>query len=66
MEDRLTELETRIAFQEHSLQELSDEMYRQQKQIERLDNICRMLLQQMQDVSAALPAKPLDEKPPHY
>ncbi|HEX4937384.1 MAG TPA: SlyX family protein [Candidatus Kapabacteria bacterium] len=66
MEDRITELETRIAFQEHSLQELSDEMYRQQKQIERLDNICRMLLQQMQDVSAALPAKPLDEKPPHY
>ncbi|NPU93569.1 MAG: SlyX family protein [Gammaproteobacteria bacterium] len=66
MEDRITELETRIAFQEHNLQELSDEMYRQQKQIERLDNICRMLLQQMQDVSSALPAKPQDEKPPHY
>ncbi|HVK98876.1 MAG TPA: SlyX family protein [Dongiaceae bacterium] len=66
MDERLIELETRVAFQEHSLQQLSDEMYRQQKQIERLDRLCQVLLQQLQDVSTALPGKTQDEKPPHY
>ncbi len=65
-DDRLTDLESRLAFQEHTIQELSDEIYRQQKQIVHLDQLCRLMLQKLQDVSATLPGKPVDEKPPHY
>lgn len=65
-EERLTELETRVAFQEHTINELSDEIYRQQKQITHLEQLCKLMLQKLQDVSAELPGKPVDEKPPHY
>lgn len=65
-EERLTELETRVAFQEHTIHELSDEIYRQQKQITHLEQLCKLMLQKLQDVSADLPGKPVDEKPPHY
>lgn len=65
-EERLIELETRIAFQEQGIQELSDVIFRQQQQIDQLDQLCKLLLHKMQDVETASPGKPADEKPPHY
>lgn len=64
-EERLAELEMRVAFQEQHLQELSDELYRQQQQVSQLDRLCRLLLQKWQELPSA-PGKPGDEKPPHY
>lgn len=65
-EQRLTDLETRIAFQEDTIQTLSDELYRQQKELERLQQLCNLMLQQLQDLNSGDAPGPIDEKPPHY
>ena len=62
-EQRLIDLETRIAFQEDSIQALSDELYRQQKEMDRLQQLCNLMLQQLQQGTSS---EPIDEKPPHY
>jgi SlyX protein len=66
MEDRLTELEIKIGFSEDLLEQLNRTVYRQQRQIDQLQQELRVLHQQMQ---AALPAESneaKDELPPHY
>lgn len=65
-DQRLIDLETRIAFQEDSIQALSDELYRQQKALEHLQQLCNLMLQRLQELSAGGPSGPVDEKPPHY
>lgn len=64
---RIDELETRLAQQDQTLIELSDELYRQQRQIARLETELRQLVDRMQTVSTPEPASsPTDEVPPHY
>ena len=66
MEDRLTELEIKIGFSEDLLEQLNRTVYRQQRQIDQLQQELRVLRQQMQ---ASLPAESneaKDELPPHY
>lgn len=65
-EQRLIDLETRIAFQEDTIQALSDEIYRQQKELERLQQLSSLMLQRLQDVYEGGSNGPVDEKPPHY
>jgi len=66
-EQRLIELEARVAHQDQSIVELSEEIYRQQQQIVLLEGLCRELHQRMQSLGAAGPASdPSDEIPPHY
>jgi SlyX protein len=65
--ERIDELETRLAQQEQSLLELSDEMYRQQQQIARLELELRHLAERLKAI--AIPEagnEPQDETPPHY
>ncbi|MEE2729968.1 SlyX family protein [Ketobacter sp.] len=66
MEDKIVDIETRLAFQDDTIQQLSDIIYRQQQQIDQLDKTVKMLVERMQDVMHALPGKIVDEKPPHY
>ena len=63
---RITERESRVAQQDHSLLELSDEVYRQQRQIAALEEQLKLLRTRFE--SAAREAKPDsgDELPPHY
>ena len=65
-EQRLIDLETRAAFQEDAIQQLSDVVYRQQKQIDQLENLCKLLAQKIQDLDAGDLIDTSDEKPPHY
>ncbi len=67
MQDRLTEIEIKIAHMEQSLGELSDVLYRQQSLLDRLEHRFDELRQQM-EASAGSPEdnNPADEKPPHY
>ncbi len=67
-ETRLTTLESTITFHEKALQELSNEIHRQQREIDRLKA-------QLQRVTLRLDgegrtsenvAEPHDERPPHY
>ena len=66
-EDRLVDIETKIAFQEQAIKDLNDVIYDQQKEIERLGFICDALLKQDKDLSSSPGTDaPADEKPPHY
>ncbi len=66
-EDRLVEIETKIAFQENTIKDLSDTVYNQQKQIDTLYEILKHLIDQIKDSSIISPGGNLkDEKPPHY
>lgn len=71
MEEQLIDLQTRFAFQEDSLQALSDVIARQQQQIDQLEEtvaLCRDRLAEMIDVVDTLTAAgaPAHELPPHY
>jgi SlyX protein len=67
MEERLTELESRLAFQEHTLQELNDIVASQQQEL----GMLRLALQELDRRLRALtpPAVAGSEEevpPPHY
>ena len=66
MEDRLTELETKLAFAEELLDALNQTVARQQAQIDLLQEQLRMLYQQIKDVQGAEPHGVREEIPPHY
>ncbi|MFW2404704.1 MAG: SlyX family protein [Gammaproteobacteria bacterium] len=66
-DDRMMELETKVAHQDQALAELSDEIYRQQQQITRLEDQCRQLLARVESIATAdASGDPSDEVPPHY
>jgi len=67
MQDRLAELETRIAFQEQAIQELSDVVARQQAEIDRLSRANETLRLQLLELAPSLVAGRDEETPPpHY
>ena len=64
---RIDELEARVAQQDQSLLELSDEVYRQQRQIAALEEQLKLLCTQFEASTAREPKPdPGDEPPPHY
>ena len=64
---RIDELESRLAQQDQALLELGDELYRQQRQIARLETELQQLADRMRSASSAEgSAGPTDEVPPHY
>lgn len=66
-DDRLIEIETRLAFQEAAVQELSDLVYAQNQEIDRLNAYCRRLLERIETLSESSDgAESADEPPPHY
>ncbi|MBX3725409.1 MAG: SlyX family protein [Xanthomonadales bacterium] len=66
-DSRLVDIETRIAFQEEAMRQLTDALARQQQDLERLARLCQALQARL-DAGAALPdpVSPEDERPPHY
>ena len=67
-EDRLTDIETRLAYQEKMIRDLNDVIIEQQQEIDRLHRVCLKLEKQNQALSelAGGGVGPADEKPPHY
>ncbi len=67
MEDRLIDLETRLAFQDHVVQELNDVVVRQQRELDELRRDIEMLRNQLKTLAPALVENRNDETPPpHY
>lgn len=66
MENRVTELEVKLAFAEDLLETLNHTVYRQQEQISQLQHELRTLRQQMLQAQPAEQRNLLDEIPPHY
>ena len=64
---RIDEIEARLAQQDQSVLELSDEVYRQQQHIARLEKQLRTLRERLDALATRdpLPSAP-DETPPHY
>ena len=66
MENRLIALESKFAFAEDMLDTLSLTVYRQQEQIDQLQQQVRLLYQQMQSSTSADKADAREDVPPHY
>lgn len=67
-EQRIVELETRLAYQEHTLNELNDVITDQQKQLTRLEQLLTTLGSRIEALAEAVPRNTdaAVEKPPHY
>lgn len=67
-DDRLIDVETRLAYQEDTLQQLNDVICKQQDQIDALTLRCQWLVDKLRNVSDQLDEgkNPTEEKPPHY
>jgi SlyX protein len=66
MEAKLDELEAKISLAEDLLDALNRTVYRQQQQIERLQQDVRVLRQQLQETAPDEAPGPGNEIPPHY
>lgn len=66
-EERIIEIETKLAHQEHTVQQLNDVVTEQGSRISQLEDLCRALVDRLQSLSSNLPAAAeQDERPPHY
>ncbi|MFO7885821.1 MAG: SlyX family protein [Desulfobacteraceae bacterium] len=67
-EDRLTEIEIKLAYQEKTIKDLNDVICDQQKEIEKLGSICENLIKIVKENGLTVPTidASADEKPPHY
>ncbi|MDA0679428.1 MAG: SlyX family protein [Proteobacteria bacterium] len=66
-DERLIEIETRIAHQEHTIAELNDALSSQQAQIAKLESLVNALRERVRALSDSAPgAGASDEIPPHY
>ncbi|MFD0727222.1 SlyX family protein [Lysobacter brunescens] len=67
LEARVVELETRLAFQEHALSELSDALAELRGEAARSADLLRRVLEEMKLHRGDLMADPASEPPPpHY
>ncbi len=66
-EDRLVDIESKIAFHEKTIKELNDVVCEQQNQIDKLNATCRQLVDQIKKMSGiSSGGDMIDDKPPHY
>jgi SlyX protein len=66
LESRLNELEAKISLAEDLLDALNRALYRQQQQIDRMEQDIRDLRQQLRQAAPAEDRSAGDEIPPHY
>ena len=66
-EERLVEIESKLAHQDQMLIELNDVVTLQQEKIMKLEELCRSLVDRIRSMGDARPAdSPQEEQPPHY
>ncbi len=67
IENRLVDIEIKIARQEDLVDALNQTIYRQQKKLDELEALCTALARRLTQVQQAdSDTSPVDEKPPHY
>ncbi len=67
LKDRLTELESRITFQDGTIEELNDVIVKQQFQIDKLEKNLEMIKAQLKNLAPSTIASEKEETPPpHY
>ncbi len=66
-EDRLIDIESKLAHQDQLMLELNDVVTEQQAKIMQLEQLCNSLLARVRAISEAAPGDvPQDDRPPHY
>ncbi|WP_062017002.1 SlyX family protein [Aureimonas sp. AU4] len=65
-EERLTELEIRLAHQERAIEELSGELARQGQALDRTERTLRQLAERFLALEEAAAPAPEATRPPHY
>ena len=66
-EDRLVDIESKLAHQDQLLIELNHVVTQQQEKIMKLEELCRSLVDRVRSMGDARSADaPQDEQPPHY
>lgn len=65
-EDSLERVQTKIAYLEQSMAELSDVVFRQHKEIRTLEAQLKVLRERLAGPSAEDARTPEQERPPHY
>jgi len=66
-EDRLVQIETKLAHQEQMLMELDDALTTQQSTITTLERMCASMAERIQSLGGDETATPPgDDRPPHY
>ncbi|MCY1272589.1 hypothetical protein D3C76_883740 [compost metagenome] len=66
LEERIADLESRLAFQDDALQTLSDVVYEQERVIERLGLQMQVLIKRLEDLQGQVGVAEDDVPPPHY
>ena len=68
LEGQIIELQSKLQFQEDTLQKLDDVIVRQSQQIDQLISLVRKLDDKVEQLSHERdnPGSAIDEKPPHY
>ena len=66
MEARLIEIEIKLSYAEDSLEALNRTVFRQQEQIDQLQQLVLRLANQVQDLAPPERREASEERPPHY
>jgi len=66
LEERLVNLEIKLASQDDLLDTLNQTIYRQQKKIDELDALCAALARRMTEIPTQASGSLPHDKPPHY
>ncbi len=66
-DQRLVDIETKIAYQEHMISELNEVVFQQQKTMDELKRTVELLKGRLADIGDMMAAPTqANEKPPHY
>ncbi len=66
MEARMIEIEIKLSYAEDTLEALNRTVFRQQEQIDQLQQLVIRLSNQLQDMVPQEAREPAEERPPHY
>ncbi|MGF6489781.1 MULTISPECIES: SlyX family protein [Pseudomonas] len=66
LEDRVTDLESQLAFQDDTIQALSDVLATQQRAVERLQLQMAALLKRQEEMAGQFESFEEEAPPPHY
>ncbi|MEM7407651.1 MAG: SlyX family protein [Pseudomonadota bacterium] len=64
---RLEAIESKLAFQEHTIAQLDDVVTALRKEVDQLRDVQRVLLERLREMGDAdAPSNTAEERPPHY
>ncbi|WP_217476892.1 SlyX family protein [Stutzerimonas stutzeri] len=66
LEQRIIDLEARLAFQDDTIQTLNDELVEQQRTVERLQAQLALLARRQEDMQSRIGGEGDEAPPPHY